>query len=418
MKLTMCIVLFTMFFLSACGGGSGGESDGGGGSGGESDGGGGSTNGPIPDNYSATSLFDNRITSIALAENSEDIYVAGIFENYKGTGSSGIVRLNRDGSIDTGFNVGSGFVSSPYAVVASAIDGSDDVYVGGSYTTYNGTPINRIVRLNNDGSIDTGFSVGSGFNGTVLSIAPAVDGSGDVYVGGVFTTYNGTPVNRIVRLNNDGSIDTGFNVGSGFNADVYSIALAPDGSLYVGGDFTNYRGSAKNRIARIHSNGDNDNTVFDVGTGFDGRVNSIVFASDGSGDLYAGGDFELYRGNNRPCIARINSDGSNDDSFNVGAGCTGYFRSIAVATDGSGDTFAGGNFTTFRGNARGRITRIKSDGSNDGNFGISAGFNDFAIIVIATTDGSGDILVGGGFLMYDTTEVGYFARLDSVGQLR
>jgi len=185
-------------------------------------------------------------------------------------------------------------------------------------------------------------------------------------VGGIFTSYNGTNSNRIIRLNNDGSIDTSFDVGSGFN----------------------------------------------------NVVNSIAIATDGSGDIYAGGFFTTYRGNARNNIARINSNGSNDGSFDVGLGFDSTVFSIAMATDGSGDIYVGGFFTTYRANSRNQIARIHSDGSNDGNFNVGAGFNGGVRSIAITTDGSGDIFAGGGFNSYDGTDVGYFARLDSVGRLR
>jgi len=62
-----------------------------------------------------------------------------------------------------------------------------------------------VIRLNSDGAVDTGFVVGSSFDFTVHSISPATDGSGDVYVGGDFTSYQTTTIDRIARLNPDGS---------------------------------------------------------------------------------------------------------------------------------------------------------------------------------------------------------------------
>ena len=38
----------------------------------------------------------------------------------------------------------------------------------------------------------------------------ATDGSGDIYVAGNFSEYNGTSTIGLARLNNDGSFDTGF----------------------------------------------------------------------------------------------------------------------------------------------------------------------------------------------------------------
>src|SRR6266446_3960752 len=74
------------------------------------------------------------------------------------------------------------------------------------------------------------FNKARGFNGGVGAIAPAGDGSGDIYVGGGFTIYNGTASNCIIRLKADGTVDTAFNVGSGFGSGVVAIVLAGDGS--------------------------------------------------------------------------------------------------------------------------------------------------------------------------------------------
>ena len=84
--------------------------------------------------------------------------------------------------------------------LSPATDGSDDVYVIGSVS-------NGIIRLNSDGTVDTAFAVSSGFNSIVNSLSPATDGSGDVFVGGFFTSFKTTTVDRVVRLNPDGSLN-------------------------------------------------------------------------------------------------------------------------------------------------------------------------------------------------------------------
>ena len=71
---------------------------------------------------------------------------------------------------------------------------------------YNGTDIFNIVRLNLDDTLDSTFDTGTGFfNGTgqnndVYIIAPANDGSGDVYVGGQFPRYMSSHVDYLIRL--------------------------------------------------------------------------------------------------------------------------------------------------------------------------------------------------------------------------
>ena len=89
-----------------------------------------------------------------------------------------------------------------------ALDGSGDVYVGGDFTSINGTAINYLARLNSDGSVDTAFDMSAGgANNTVNVITPAQDGSGDVYVGGDFFSINTTTTGRLARLDPDGSVD-------------------------------------------------------------------------------------------------------------------------------------------------------------------------------------------------------------------
>ena len=83
---------------------------------------------------------------------------------------------------------------------------------------------NRICRLNLDGSLDNTFNVGTGFNNVVWVIN--IDTINQkIYVGGDFTTYNGTTQNKICRLNMDGSLDSAFDIGTGFNANVMVINI-------------------------------------------------------------------------------------------------------------------------------------------------------------------------------------------------
>jgi len=129
--------------------------------------------------------------------------------------------------------------------------------VGGAFDLYNGTSANALVRLKAIGTVNPAFATGTGFNNTVFNIALAGDGSGDLYVGGSFTRYNGTPANDLMRVNANGTLDPAFATGTGFNNTVFSIAPAGDGSgnVYVGGQFTSYQSVTAGRIARLTSNG-------------------------------------------------------------------------------------------------------------------------------------------------------------------
>ena len=182
------------------------------------------------------------------------------------------------------------------------------------------------------------------FNNTVLSIATATDGSGDVYLGGDFTTYDGAQAIRMVRLNTNGTIDPAFPMALGFNGSVRSIMPAGNqgANLYVGGDFTSYNGIQKNRIVRINANGVFDQS-FAIGTGFDNSVQFIALAEDGSGNLYVGGAFTVYNGFTVNGLVRLKPDGSIDPTFVIGTGfdSTVYF----IVPLANGDLYVGGAFT-------------------------------------------------------------------------
>jgi hypothetical protein len=78
--------------------------------------------------------------------------------------------------------------------------------LGGDFTTLNSvTGVNRIARLNADGTPDTAFTTntGTGFDNSVVSVAVQADGK--IVLGGFFTTLNSvTGVNYIARLSGSG----------------------------------------------------------------------------------------------------------------------------------------------------------------------------------------------------------------------
>ena len=134
------------------------------------------------------------------------------------------------------FNIGTGFDSYVYS---TKIQSDGKILVGGTFTTFTGSTQNYLIRLNSNGSKDSTFDIGSGFNSDVNSIA--IQSNGNILVGGTFTTFTGSTQNRVIRLNSDGSKDSTFNIGAGFNNDVYSIAIQSDGKILFGGFFSQLR---------------------------------------------------------------------------------------------------------------------------------------------------------------------------------
>ena len=331
----------------------------------------------------------------------------------------GLVFLSACGGgvpvIDNSFNIGTGMNSGVFSI-APATDNSGDIYVGGDFTTVNGVTHNRLVRMNSDGTVDTGFNIGTGMNDRVYNITPVPDGSGDVYVGGNFTSVNGVTYNRLVRMNSDGTVDSGFNIGTGMNDYVRSITPAPDdsGDVYVGGNFTTVNGVTHNRLVRMNGDGTVD-SGFNIGTGMNSWVTSIAPTSDGSGDVYVGGLFATVNNVIYNSLVRMNKDGSVDSGFNIGTGMNDWVYSIAPATDNSGDIYVGGLFTTVNGVTYNRLVRMNSDGTVDAGFNIGTGMNDNVVSLAPVTDSSGDVYVGGYFTTVNGVTHNRLVRMNSDG---
>jgi len=288
---------------------------------------------------SGTDFFPPQIIVSAI-DGSGDVYVGG-YLGYIDSTISGIARLKLDGSLDESFNTGTE-IQRQVGTIVPATDGSGDVYVDGP------------IRLNVDGSLDVDFNPGFGAGGD--SITPATDGSGDIYVSRNVAPY-------IARLNNDGSIDTGFDTGpSGFNEWVTDIAVATDGSgdIYVAGYFSGYNGKTANGLARLNSDGSFD-TGFVVDTSVfhfqGGRF--ILPAVDGSGDIYA----HATNTNNQD-VVRLNDDGSIDTGFLIGEGFNynGSASDAAYTTDGSGDIYVAGDFTHYNSTPVVNLIRLTAGG--------------------------------------------------------
>ena len=336
------------------------------------------------------------------------IVIGGDFSLVSGVPRIGIARLNSDGSADAKFNPGSG---ADDLVSAVAIQ-NNKVIIAGYFTTVDGTARGSIARLNSDGSLDTGFNPGTGADGPVLALA--VQSDGKLVLGGQFTSLNGIPRSNIARLNSDGSVDSSFDPGAGVVAENFStvntVALQPDGKVLIGGFFTNFNGMPRRHVARLGSNGSLDATfapTVDVtGAGILAGVNSVVV--DSSGRILLGGDFTGVNGLARTNIARINSNGSVDTSFDPGTGADFAVNTLAVQANGK--VVIGGFFTRVNGTARNYVARLNSNGGVDGEFNPGSGAND-AVYFSAIQD-DGKVLIGGLFTSFNGTPRDGIARLE------
>ncbi|HQQ62378.1 MAG TPA: thrombospondin type 3 repeat-containing protein [Pseudomonadales bacterium] len=312
------------------------------------------------------------------------ILVCGSLTKYNEVPVSGVVRINTDGSRDTAFTMYGGFSGS---VMSLFVQPDGKIFIAGSFVGY----VN-VARLNADGSRDTTFNPGAGANANVFTSAMQADGK--ILIGGMFTTYNGVAVNRIARLNVDGSLDSGFNVGSGADGFVESIVVQNDGKIIVAGWFGVFNGVAMHRIVRLNPDGSFD-SGFNIGSGTGGSPNfiqTVVIQPDGK--IVIGGQFTSFNGMPRNYIARLNADGSLDASFDSGAIADRYIIAMALQADGKIIRAEDSPLTANH------LVRLNPDGSLDGSF--NGDINNGSIVTMIVQK-NGEVLVSGGFSAYNST---------------
>ena len=380
---------------------------------------------------------DSIVTALAVQPDGK-VLVGGRFTyTANGTTTSGIARLNADGSLDASFNAGLGAglaagigLPQPGTVLALGVQSNGRIVVGGLFDNWNGQTRGRIVRLLPNGQPDDSFNPssagigvpGSGFNQPVRALAVQPDGK--ILAGGQFTFYNETARRGIARLNSDGTLDTGFNPGtgvSGGNSSVAALAVQADGRVLVGGDFTAVNGQPRNGLARLTSAGAVD-AQFQVGTGFGpGYPTTIAVLADQR--IVVGGGFTTYNGQIHNDLVRLQSSGTVDATFNAGAGVVddaGKDAGVAVALpQPDGGLLVGGTFAAYQGTARPGIARVLGSGAVDPQFDPGAGFRTEvspglvrggSVLSLATSGGKP--LVAGAFDSFNGAPVAPVVRLN------
>lgn len=343
----------------------------------------------------------------------------------------------------------------------------NSIYVGGNFTEYGTSYVNRIIKLNEGGTQDTSFNPGSGFNGVVWEILEQPDKK--ILVVGEFTSYNTTPARGIIRLNPDGSRDTSFNYGTGFTGftgATTNIARQSDGKLIVASQSTHYNGTPIKTIVRINPDGTLDNTFsltvvptaisqsivpdeivvdsddkffvcWNIGTGNDMTINGDItnrsihkFNADGTTDTSfsvapnASEPIRVYKliikpdgkilaaGQHR--VKQYNSDGTVDNSFNIATLEIG----MAMEIDSSNRILVGGLFNSVNGISGYKgIVRLNQDGTIDNTFVQGSGFNMPGIILTMEKTLDNKFYLGGNFSSYNGLTCYDLARFDSNGNI-
>jgi uncharacterized delta-60 repeat protein len=357
---------------------------------------------------------DSRVRTIAIQPDNK-IFIGGNLTVFDGVTRGRIARLNSDGTLDSDFNSSMGLgapTSFGNEIHTIVIQPDGKILIGGEFTTFSGSSANRILRLNSDGTRDTAFSsnVSAGASATVRSIKLQSDGK--IIVAGDFLSFNGNTVNRLARLNSDGTFDTAFatNTGTGADSIVWSVAIQSDGKIVLTGSFTSFNGSSANRLIRLNSDGTID-------TGFLGNIGSglsaIAFAIDIQSDqkILLGGDFNTFNSNTRRRVVRLNTDGTLDSSFNANTNIDTTVTTVLVQPDQK--IIITGVLHTFQANGQKRIMRLNSNGTIDTGFSNNLGSGLNNIPWSSALVDNDTIIIGGDFTLLNGTSCNRIASIST-----
>jgi hypothetical protein len=165
------------------------------------------------------------------AVDSSGLYVGGSFADVAGSARGLVCKLNKaTGALDGTFAATTGFNSPPTQLTIF----SSALYACGYFTTYNGSARTYVAKINATSSALDGTFVtaGTGFDNTVTGMA--LSGS-DMYVAGIFVSFNGSSRIGIAKLNNStGALDGTFLPGAVAFHDIQQQNM-PSGCLLVGG---------------------------------------------------------------------------------------------------------------------------------------------------------------------------------------
>lgn len=383
-------------------------------------------NKPIYINPPPQNGFIEGYVSSSIMLSTGKLLVYGHLGNYMNTTVHNLALLNTNGIIDSSFNPGIGpdpvffdYGAHP-EMICEQPDGK--IIIVGSFTSYNGISQNRIVRIHPNGSIDSTFKIGSGANNRVFCVK--LQGDGKIMVGGIFTVFNGLPASNLVRLNQDGSTDTSFNISKGFD---YVISSGTQYSSYittiefqedkilVGGFFNRFNDLLKNTMVRLNANGSLDNTLVISENMLHGTLQKIIY-HPGTSRIYIGGYISDISGVVTTKVLRLYSDGGTDKTYNspklTGVDALSEINDFVLMPDGK---LLVAGFFAIRG--CNDLARFNPDGTCDTTFHFATYLYSNKVNSIVTS-GTGEIYASGDFSWVNNESIakGSIVKLLNTGE--
>jgi uncharacterized delta-60 repeat protein len=269
------------------------------------------------------------------------------------------------GAVDPTFDPGRGPLAvSPGLGSSVLIQPDGKIVVAGDFNGVNLKPTPAVVRFNSNGSLDPSFDAGSTpahleNNLETVSRLLALQANGQILLAGIFPNGDGTS-RYLLRLNADGSLDSGFNPSFEFDPNlprgISQAIVLGDGRILIGGSFTKVNGVARSQIARLKPDGSLDETFQPV-------LAPITFVVQSTGKIVG-----AIRTNAGVTLARMNSDGSLDASFVPTATSPSIIQSGPLMVQHDDRLIWTKVESGFIPEYTTTIVRLNADGTDDGSF--------------------------------------------------
>ncbi len=274
--------------------------------------------------------------------------------------------------------------------LAIAPDGA--LLAGGHFTTAGGNAASYLARW--DGQVWT--PLGSGTNGFVEDLLTT--SGGDVVACGQFSNAGGTPANQVALWRNGAWQAMGSGLGTGNNS-VHALAQLPNGSVVAGGSFI-MSGMPLSTVRVARWDGAAWSSLATTGSG---EVWSL--ATLPNGDLIAGGAFADINGVPMLNVARWN--GSSWSAMGPGLGTSSSVGIRTVFVRANGDILAAARTVAGAASIR------RWDGSAwQYAFNPSGPTGSTSSLALAYVENGGDLYVGGNFLIGGSVNAHHAARWD------
>ncbi len=308
-----------------------------------------------------------------VADNQNSLYVGGEFSAIGGQSRSNLAKLSTTGS---GLADASWDPSPNGAVKSLLVDGVGNLYVGGTFTSIGGATSNNIARLaaSLTGAADATWSAPTDNFGTNYVASIALSGSGNIVFGGFFSLISGQPRHSVAVVSTAAGV-----LGAPVNAiyrggTINAMAAQSDGGLILGGYFSGAGSLIRSNLLRLRPDGSIDpDWSVDTDAPNSMGVETVVASSDA---IYVGGEFTKVGGRPKIGIAKLSTAGTPDASWGAATDAAGgYYGVQALALAPNGSVYLGGDFLSVGGQTRIGLARISSSGVFDTLWNSGANFD-------------------------------------------